>query len=336
MFDRSLRRYMRQGTLTQLAAFDTVVRLGSFTRAAEALHMAQPTVSLLVKKLAQTLDAPLFESTTSGIRLSPAGRETYRLCNDLFPALAAFAARLAAVRNRARTTIRIAVCAAAEATVLQWICGFCKDAAEVRLVVSVANHAELQERLAASMDDLYIFGTSPAAPDIYRHPLCQDELHVYASITHPFARRRRLTMIDIAREPLLVREPGSATREALETLLAGHPITVHMEMNDDAAIKRAVGAGHGVALLSCHAVSPNPRREALTVLKVDGLPIRRQWQLVYRPDKHLSLTEQRLIVELCRAAGAHASPSGSTLRARRRRKLSARPASAGRLLEGTS
>ena len=61
MKHRNLRRYFRHGTLTQLSVFEAVARLRSFTRAAEELHMAQPTVSVQIKKLSETIGLPLFE-----------------------------------------------------------------------------------------------------------------------------------------------------------------------------------------------------------------------------------------------------------------------------------
>jgi DNA-binding transcriptional LysR family regulator len=79
-----LRRYFRHGTLIQLRVFEAVVRLGSFTRAGEELHMAQPTVSVHMKKLAETMGTPLVEYTGKRVRLTPAGETVHGVCRRMF------------------------------------------------------------------------------------------------------------------------------------------------------------------------------------------------------------------------------------------------------------
>ncbi len=89
-----LRRYLRHGTLPQLAAFEATVRLGSCSKAAEALHQSQPTVSIHLKKLSESLGTALFERDGRGLRLTPAGREVYATCRELFASFEALDARL--------------------------------------------------------------------------------------------------------------------------------------------------------------------------------------------------------------------------------------------------
>lgn len=97
--ERPLRRYRRHGTLRQMAAFAAVVRLGSVTAAAEALHMAQPTLSGLLRKLGEALDVTLFEQ--QGRRLVPTDAALVLLqgCDEVFEALARCEVRLAALRQ---------------------------------------------------------------------------------------------------------------------------------------------------------------------------------------------------------------------------------------------
>ena len=340
MLDRRLRRYVGHGMLTQLAAFEAVVQLGGFTRAAEALHMAQPTVSLLVKRLGETLGVVLFESTSRDIRLTPAGTETYRFCQDFFRSLAGFDDHLMDLRSSTVSPLRIAVCTAAESLAPAMLCGFCERHPELRLMLSVANRLQLLNRLAAAVDDFYIFGTPPTGMDVHMHPIHPDELHIYASVLHPYAHRKKLSLADLAREPLLMREVGSGTRQIADELFARHGYRpyIRMEMDNNDAIKRAVAAGYGVALLSRHAVNLKPRHEALVPLRVEGFPIRREWQLVYRVDKILSHTEQELLDELSlQAAHARAEDSEmSKAKTSRKPKRFRGPASAGPILEGSS
>lgn len=79
-----LRRYLRHGTLPQLVAFEATARLGSCSRAAELLHQSQPTVSIHIRKLSESLGQTLFERDGRGLRLTAAGEEVYETCRVLF------------------------------------------------------------------------------------------------------------------------------------------------------------------------------------------------------------------------------------------------------------
>ncbi|MCW5581502.1 MAG: LysR family transcriptional regulator, partial [Luteimonas sp.] len=79
---------MKHGTLPQLSVFDAVARLGSFTKAAEELYMAQPTVSVQMKKLAETVGLPLIKQVGKRVRLTEAGRVLHAGCLDMFGTLA--------------------------------------------------------------------------------------------------------------------------------------------------------------------------------------------------------------------------------------------------------
>ena len=83
-----IRRYLRHGMLPQLRVFEAVARLGSFTRAAEELHLAQPTVSIQVKKLTDAVGVPLLETGRRCVRPTEAGRRLYAACQEIFGTLA--------------------------------------------------------------------------------------------------------------------------------------------------------------------------------------------------------------------------------------------------------
>ena len=87
MLQPNIRRYLKHGTLPQLRVFEASARLGSFTRAAQELHMAQPTASVQIKKLTETIGLPLFEQVGKRVYLTDAGQHLYSGCHDVFRAL---------------------------------------------------------------------------------------------------------------------------------------------------------------------------------------------------------------------------------------------------------
>ena len=94
----NIRRYLKHGTLPQLRVFEAVVRHGSFTRAAEELHVSQPTVSVQVRKLTETVGLPLLETVDRRVCPTAAGRELYAACHDIFDTLAGIEDALAELR----------------------------------------------------------------------------------------------------------------------------------------------------------------------------------------------------------------------------------------------
>src|SRR5262245_58863086 len=95
----TLRRYFRHGLFPQLLVFEAVARLGSMTRAGEELHLAQPTVSMQIRKLQDTLGLRLIEWRGRRMELTGAGRELHRSCSEVFAVFGALDSRLAALRS---------------------------------------------------------------------------------------------------------------------------------------------------------------------------------------------------------------------------------------------
>src|SRR5512134_3083850 len=93
------RRYLKHGTLPQLRAFEAAARLGTLTRAAQELHMAQATASVQIKKLGETVGLELFEQVGNRLQLTPAGRAVYSSCGEVFRALSAMELALGGIRG---------------------------------------------------------------------------------------------------------------------------------------------------------------------------------------------------------------------------------------------
>ena len=94
-----IRRYLKHGMLPQLRVFEAVARLGSFTRAAEELHLAQPTVSIQIRKLTETIGVPLLEQGAKCVHPTEAGRQIYAAYQEIFGTLAAVEERLSEMRG---------------------------------------------------------------------------------------------------------------------------------------------------------------------------------------------------------------------------------------------
>jgi DNA-binding transcriptional LysR family regulator len=152
-----LRRYFRHGLFPQLIVFEAVARLGSVTRAAEELHLAQPTVSMQIKKLAETLDVPLFEQRGRKLYLTAAGEEVRRLCLESIAVLSRAEERLAALRAAKPEVLRLAAEPEARAAAARLVADFCARHPGVQVSLHIADRAELLSRFSAGRDDIYLF-----------------------------------------------------------------------------------------------------------------------------------------------------------------------------------
>ncbi len=321
---------MRHTTLRQLEVFEAIARLGSFTRAAEELHLTQPTVSMQIKKLTEAVGLPLFEQVGKKVYLTDAGKALQQFSREIFDQFARFETLLADLKGVKQGRLRLAVITTAKYFIPRLLGPFCRQYPGIDVAMKVSNRERILERLGTNEDDLYILGQAPDESDVIAEPFLPNPLVVLAPADHPLARQKNIPLQRLAEEPFLVREAGSGTRIALEQLFAQHGLKmkVRMELGSNEAIKQAVVGGLGVSVLSNHTLTPDMPTEQLAVLDVKGFPIERHWYVTYPKGKQLSVVA-KVFVDYLRQAPLHISdaPPGKKTRAKTARKRKVRPVS---------
>lgn len=285
-----IHRYLRHGTLPQLAVFEASARLRSFTRAAEELHLAQPTVSAQIKKLTETVGMPLFEQIGKQIYLTDTGRSTYAHCQEIFRTLANLDETLADLRGLATGHLAIAVTTTAKYFAPRLLAAFVQRHRGVEVSLQIHNRHALIERMAANEDELYVFANPPGDREITRQAILANPMVVFAHAHDPLVRERNIPLARLAREPFLMREPGSGTRLVAQELFARHGLVppIRMELSTNEAIKQAILAGLGVSILSRHTFGLDTEQHQLATLDVAGFPLERHWHFVYPIGRQLS------------------------------------------------
>ncbi|MDX1656625.1 MAG: LysR family transcriptional regulator [Candidatus Competibacteraceae bacterium] len=273
---------MRHATLRQLEVFEAVARQGSFSRAAAELGLSQPTVSTQVRKLADEVGLPLFEPVGRRVRLSEAGKALFETCQDIFGTLSRFETVVAGLQGLTAGTLRVAAAPTAKYFIPRFLGQFHRQYPQVKMELQIVDRNRLLERLVQQRDDLTVMSRPPREEGLKAVPFLANPLVAVASIHHPLARQRAIEAERFAREPLLVREAGSGTRQAVEEFFAERnlPLRVEMELPNNEAIKQAVLGGMGVAVLSRHALGEGPGEGELTVLDVAGMPLEGHWYAV--------------------------------------------------------
>ena len=285
-----IHRYLRHGTLPQLRLFEATARLGSFARAAHELHMAQPTASVQMKKLAATVGVPLFEQVGKRLCLTEAGTRLQASCEEIFRALAGLEDSLAGMRALESGRLRLAVSTTSMCFAPRLLGAFVELHPGIETVMRSHNRQTLIDRLAGNEDDLYLFADPPEVGDVVAQELLPNPLVVLARDDHPLARERDIPFERLATEPFLIREEGSGTRRIAMRLFGAHGLTprIRMELPTNEAIKEAILAGLGVTIMSRYTFGLDPESSRYHCLDVAGFPLENHWYLVYPPRREPS------------------------------------------------
>ena len=281
---------LRHATLHQLRIFHAVAQHNSFARAAEALHLSPPTLSLQVKQLSETLGQPLFEQLGKKIFLTAAGATLAEACADIETRMERLSQDLSALQGVERGQFKLAILTTVKYTVPKLLGGFCAAHPGIEVAMVVGNRENLLQRLANNLDDLYIMGQPPSNLDLVCEDFADNPLVLVAPPHHPLAGKKRIAPERLAGQPFILREPGSGTRLTAERFFSekGIQLKNRLEVGSNEAIKQTVAGGLGLAVLSATTVVSELALGELVQLDVKGFPLIRRWHVVYPRGKRLS------------------------------------------------
>ncbi|HWU84518.1 MAG TPA: LysR substrate-binding domain-containing protein [Rhodocyclaceae bacterium] len=290
----NIRRFLKHGMLPQLCVFEAVARLGNFTKAGEELYMAQPTVSVQMKKLTETVGTPLIEQIGKRIYLTEAGTLLYAACQELFATLRKLEGNLSHIHDVHSGRLRIAVSTTAKYFAPRLLSEFVTHFPNVEVSLQIHNRQGLLERLSQNLDDLYIFANPPTAAehDVVTQRILPNPMVAFAPVGHPLAGRKNIPFEEFAKEPFIIREEGSGTRKVGLEIFRSHGFepNIRMEMSTNEAIREAIMAGLGVSIMSRYTLGLNVNHDKLEILDVQGFPVEHDWMFVYPVGKQLPAT----------------------------------------------
>ncbi|MEC4718616.1 LysR family transcriptional regulator [Noviherbaspirillum sp. CPCC 100848] len=278
---------MNPASFKQLEALLLVARHESVSRAAEALHVTQPAVSLQLRMLEEAAGTPLTRRVGRGIQLTAAGEVMVDFADRILRLWEEAADEVAALKGAISGTLRIGAITTAEYLLPPMLVQFTTERPGVRIKLQAGNRNEIVSMLTKHEIDLAIMGTPPRelrtnASRFARHPMA-----FIASPDHPLMKKRRVTLGDIMEANLLVRERGSGTRTTVERLFkeASMPLRIGSELSSNEAIKRMAVAGLGVAFLSVHACTLEFEAGLVGLLPMAENPVEADWYVMHLTDK---------------------------------------------------
>lgn len=280
-------------TLRQLRIYDAVSRHLSYSRAAEALYLTQPAVSMQIKQLEESVGVPLLEQLGKKIYLTDAGREFQNTCRNILQQVSDADSMFDEFKGMSGK-LNIHVVSTAGYFTPQLLAEFCKRYPKAKASLKVSNREILLQSLANNEMDMAIMGRPPEGLDLDATAFMDNRLVIIAPVQHPLANERNIPMSRLAQETFLVREQGSGTRIAMERFFSAQNIhlTTGTEMSTNEAIKQAVQAGMGLGILSLHTVQLELELKRLIVLDVESFPVHRHWYVIHRKGKRLTSIAQ--------------------------------------------
>ncbi|MDA8047754.1 MAG: LysR family transcriptional regulator [Actinomycetota bacterium] len=285
-----------------LASLDLLVsvgELGSISAAAAAHRVSQPAASMRLRSLERLLHISLLDRSTRGARLTPAGMATAEWAAAVLGDMRTLLAGTAALRADRGSQLRLAASlTVAEYLVPRWLHLLAAEFPDTRVSLEMGNTAHVAELVARGEVDLG-FVEGPRPPGRLRsRELLADELVVVVAPGHPWSRRRRpITARQLAGTPLILREPGSGTREVFTDALGarGLSATSAMELASTTAIKAAAMGGTWPAVISALAVRSELRAGQLVAINCEDLRLARTIRAIWAPHRPPSPTASRLL-----------------------------------------
>lgn len=274
--------------LHHLKIFTLVADKKSFSAAAEAASLTQPTVSSHIKHLEDILGVSLFDRLPRRVELTGAGKILYSysrkildLQKDALEAVNEFLGRVTGVLNVGGSTIP------GEYILPKLLGPFGEAAPEVEICLSIADSDEITTQVIEGGLELGVVGTPPVSESIEDFILCGDRLVLIVHPSHRFALKgaREVRWDEIADEPFWMREPGSGTQKTLLTALAAKgrrlfDVNVKGRLGSTEAVKQAVRTGAGISFVSYLAVRDDLADGRLYGLGVSGLELTRNFYVI--------------------------------------------------------
>ncbi len=286
----------RSATLRQLQVFESIARHNSFSRAAEELHLTQPTVSMQVKKLVDILEAPLFERIGRKVYLTAVGQALYASVDGILEQLSIAEQKINHLKGFSGGSVKMSVISTAQYFVPKVIHEFMQSYPDVSVILRVGNKESLLERIAQNKDDFYLLGQPPEGLNIESTLLADNPLAFVANSSHPLVGKK-LHIEDLANEAFLMREVGSGIRSQIEKVFEELKFQPRLKMvlGGNEVIRLGLLQGLGVTVTAVSTLIKEIEAGEISILDVEGFPINRHWYLAYPKGKVLSIAAEELI-----------------------------------------
>lgn len=277
-----------------LKTFLEVVRLGSFSEVAKRLSISQPAVSFQIQKLERDLGVRLIDRGQKTISLTGAGKRLLRFAEVVEKEHARLIRDLDQLREEVTGDIVIAASTIPGEVLLPPILGEFKALhPAIGARVEASDSITVINRVQDSSYDVGFCGVKPEGKELDYFKMADDEIVLIVSPEHPFARRRKVSPLELEGEQIIFREETSGTQRSLKSLLAKAGLDIgkwspSLMLGTSQAVVSAVESGLGIAFVSNLAIKKSMALGLVKQVAVDGIKLKRDFYCVYRKERVVS------------------------------------------------
>lgn len=276
-------------TLHQLQIFMKIAEIQSITKASEELHLTQPAVSIQLKNFQDQFPIPLTEVVGRKLYITDFGKEIAEAAEKILNEVYAINYKTLAYKGELSGRLKISVVSTGKYVMPYFLSDFMKNNEGVELNIDVTNKSRVVESLELNEVDFALVSVLPKKLKVEKVQLMQNKLFYVASNQLKFKKvpTKKKLFEDL---PLIYREQGSATRNAMESFIARNKFVVRkkIELTSNEAVKQAVVSGLGCSIMPLIGIKNELKNKDLQIIPVKGLPIRTTWNLIWLKSKKLS------------------------------------------------
>ncbi len=283
-------------TLNQLQIFLKVVQEKSITKAAEALHLTQPAVSIQLKNLQDQFEIPLTEVIGRKLYVTEFGFEIAEAAEQILNQVHAINYKTMSYRGQLTGKLRFAVVSTGIYVMPSYLSEFAKQHEGLEFEVDVTNKSGVIDALETNSVDFALVSIPPAHLNIESFELVPNALYLVGNNKVEAGSKTDLKEL-IKKNPMIIREEGSGTRLMMEKFLQNSNVAVFRKLKlvSNEAVKQAVISGMGISVMPQLGINQELKAGLLKIIPVKGLPIKSTWQIVWLKGKKLSPAAEAFI-----------------------------------------
>ncbi|WP_096154150.1 MULTISPECIES: selenium metabolism-associated LysR family transcriptional regulator [Bacillus] len=278
--------------IEHLKVFYIVAKGNSFSETAKILHLSQPSVSLQIQQLENSLSIKLFERTTKRVTLTPAGKLLYKYAEKILNVIHETKREISLLSESIHGDLNIGASLTIGGYILPYILGrYQKEFPHVNLLLKLDNSDVVIEKLYNQEIHLGFIETYTINREVQQLPFMEDELVIIvsSSLFDSKINKEEITAEELFSLPMIMREKGSGTRQVVEENLRKfhlnpRDLNVILELENTEAIKSAVESGMGVSIISKSAIKKELQLGVLREIYIQDVRMKRHFTLIYKEE----------------------------------------------------
>ena len=294
-------------TFKQLKLFQAFADAKSVSMAAKQMFVSQPTASMQLKEITQSVGIPLYEVISKKIYLTDAGKELAHTARDILNTWSTFEQQMDATKGISRGKLKIAVVSTAKYFMPRLIGQFCIKYPDIDVSLEILNRNGVVARMMDNLDDIYIMSQPPKDMALEDHIFMDNHMVAISALGSPIAKQSAISLNALKDNRFILREQGSGTRMTVDNFFKKMKFQpdVRMELGSNEAIKEAVAGGLGIGVLSKYALHGRQKEHGVVIINAKGFPISSHWHIVNPTNKKLSPVALAFKQEMLRSTKKH-------------------------------